>query len=512
MSSSKVANFFHSQAAPGIILGLSAIFALIFVNSPLQHYYHQFLETHLSLHVGHFHIEQHLLHFINDALMAVFFLLIGLEIKREMLEGELSSLKQIILPAIAAVGGMLVPALVYIAFNFSDPQAINGWAIPAATDIAFALGVISLFGKRVPLSLKVFLVALAIFDDLGAIVIIALFYSSEISVSALTYSACTLGVLFTLNRVGVKKLSPYLLIGLALWYFVLESGIHATLAGVALAFMIPSRDKLGNSPMKHLEHSMHSWVNFGILPVFGFANAGVSLQGVGVSTFTNPVALGVFAGLFIGKQVGIFSFTYLAVKTGIAKMPRNASWLTLYGVSMLGGIGFTMSLFVGALAFSNPEYLTFTRIGILLGSLFSGVGGYALINYSIRDNKSVEDAVSEGAKNGLRILLAEDSLVSQSAIAAILEQRGHIVTVGDSGERLLELFQVEDFDLILMDIQTPITEAYEALEQIRLREQEHLPIFALSEEKPENLNRHIDDFVAKPLNEEELRDRYKDFQ
>lgn len=509
MSGSKIANFFHSQAAPGIILGLSAIIALIFVNSPFQEAYEHLLHTHMALHVGSFHLDLHLLHFINDALMAVFFLLVGLEIKHEMLEGELSSLKQIVLPAIAALGGMLVPALIFVGFNYSNPEALNGWAIPAATDIAFALGVISLFGKRVPISLKVFLVALAIFDDLGAIVIIALFYSSEISVSALTYAGITLGMLFAINRVGVKRLSPYLLIGLALWYFVLQSGVHATLAGVALAFMIPSKDTLGGSPMKHLEHSMHSWVNFGILPIFGFANAGVSLQGLGISTLLHPISLGVCGGLFLGKQFGIFAFTYVAVKSGIAKMPRNANWLTLYGVSMLGGIGFTMSLFVGGLAFTNPEFLTFTRIGILLGSFLSGSVGYALISYSIRDNK--EALVGTG--DSLRILLAEDTMVSQSAIAEILEQRGHNVVVGENGERLLELYKVEDFDLILMDIETPINEANEALEQIRqVSTEERTPVFALSDTKPDNLSPLIDDCFAKPINEEEIREKLNEYR
>ena len=329
-------------------------------------------------------LKESVLHWINDGLMAVFFLLVGLEIKREVLDGQLRGAARIVLPGIAALGGMAMPALIYVLLNLGSPDTLRGWAIPAVTDIAFALGILALLGSRVPTSLKVFLTALAILDDLGAIVIIALFYTSELNLFALGMAGALLACLFCLNRAGVLRLAPYLLIGAVLWYFVLKSGVHATLAGVALALTIPLRPRNQgragkHSPLHALEHALHKPVALLIVPLFGFANAGVSFAGMGLSSLAQPVPLGVTLGLFLGKQLGVFGFAWLAIRTGVASLPRHASFTQLYGVALLCGIGFTMSLFIGALAFSDPAAVDATKIGVLTGSLASAVAGFLLL-------------------------------------------------------------------------------------------------------------------------------------
>ncbi len=377
-------DFIKKDAFPGILLIVVTIAALILQNSPLSHYYMGFLHTPVEIRIGALHIAKPLLLWVNDGLMAIFFLLVGLEIKREVMEGHLSSLSQIALPGIAAVGGMLVPALVFIAFNRGDAFAMQGWAIPTATDIAFALGILSLLGKRVPVSLKIFLMALAIIDDLGAIVIIALFYTQELSTLSIAVAAASLVVLFIMNRMGVVRKAAYMMVGVILWVSVLKSGVHATLAGVALAFFIPlrSKDKEGNtfSIAHQLEHDLHYWVALLILPLFAFVNAGVDLGGISPGGMKETVPLGIMAGLFIGKQLGVFTFSFIAIKAGIAKLPKDSTWLQLYGVALLTGIGFTMSLFVDTLAFGDTDLFAYAdKLAILLGSLFSGIAGYVVL-------------------------------------------------------------------------------------------------------------------------------------
>ncbi len=379
--------FLRSEALGGYVLMLAALVALVVANSPAAPAYFSVLETKLGFQAGPVVLKETVLHWINDGLMAVFFLLVGLEIKREVLDGQLRGAARIVLPGIAALGGMLLPALIYVLINFGSPDTLRGWAIPAATDIAFALGILALLGSRVPTSLKIFLTALAILDDLGAIVIIALFYTSELNVFALGMAGALLACLFCLNRAGVLRLTPYLLIGAVLWYFVLKSGVHATLAGVALALAIPLRPQNqghpgGYSPLHALEHALHKPVALLIVPVFGFANAGVSFAGMGLGSLAQPVPMGVALGLFLGKQLGVFGFAWLAIKSGIATLPRHASFTQLYGVSLLCGIGFTMSLFIGALAFTDPAAIDATKIGVLTGSLASAVVGFLLLRAS----------------------------------------------------------------------------------------------------------------------------------
>lgn len=360
--SDMIRDFFKMESAGGILLVFAAAIAMVIANSAMGEGYQAFLHTYV--------FGMSVSHWINDGLMAVFFLLIGLEVKRELLEGALKSRETAIFPAIAAVGGMLAPALIYVAFNFNDPAAIQGWAIPAATDIAFALGIMALLGKRVPVSLKVFLLALAIIDDLGVVVIIALFYSSDLSTIALTIGFIMTGVLFMLNAKHVTKLSIYLVAGLILWIAVLKSGVHATLAGVVIGFAIPLKGNKGeHSPLKHLEHALHPYVAFAILPVFAFANAGISLQGVSLAGLTSMLPLGVALGLFLGKPLGIFSFSWAAVKLGVAKLPEGINFKHIFAVSVLCGIGFTMSIFISSLAFgqANEAYDTYARLGILMG-------------------------------------------------------------------------------------------------------------------------------------------------
>ena len=376
--------FLQSEALGGYVLMLAALVALIVANSPAAPYYFGALETKFGFQAGPVVLKESVLHWINDGLMAVFFLLVGLEIKREVLDGQLRGAARIVLPGIAAVGGMVLPALIYVLINAGSPETLRGWAIPAATDIAFALGILALLGSRVPTSLKVFLTALAILDDLGAIVIIALFYTSTLNTFALGMAGALLVVLFCMNRMGVLRLAPYLLIGAVLWYFVLKSGVHATLAGVALALAIPLRpqnqgDTGEYSPLHALEHALHKPVALLIVPVFGFANAGVSFAGLGLATLAQPVPLGVALGLFLGKQLGVFGFAWLAIKSGLATLPRHATYTQLYGVALLCGIGFTMSLFIGALAFTDPAAVDATKIGVLTGSLASAIAGFVLL-------------------------------------------------------------------------------------------------------------------------------------
>jgi NhaA family Na+:H+ antiporter len=375
-----IAAFIRTEAASGVILLATAALALIAANSGLQVLYGAFLELPLGVRLGDFQLQKPLLLWINDGLMAIFFLLVGLEIKRELVEGELSTREQAMLPCLAALGGMVVPAAIYAAVNLGDPVALHGWAIPAATDIAFALGVLALLGNRTPSSLKVFLVALAIIDDLGAIVIIALFYSGELSPWSLGLAGAVMLCLIALNRLGVTRIAPYMLLGIALWLFVLKSGVHATLVGVAVALAIPIReDPSGRSPLRELESVLHPWVAFLVMPAFAFANAGVSFAGINVAHLFAGVPLGITLGLFLGKQIGAFGAGWLAIRAGWARMPEGADWGLLYGTCMLAGIGFTMSLFIGTLAFELASYAAPVRLGVLMGSALSGVAGYLVL-------------------------------------------------------------------------------------------------------------------------------------
>jgi len=383
--------FFKLESSGAILLLVGTILGLVFANTNLVALYNYFLDVPVAIQIGKLEIAKPLLLWINDGLMAIFFFLIGLELKREFLEGELSNPSQIVMPLLGALGGMIVPALIYVYFNLNDSIAIKGWAIPAATDIAFALGVITVFGTRAPISLKIFLTSLAIFDDIGAIIIIALFYSANISIYSLIIAAAVIIALFILNKKGVKSLTPYIVLGVILWVAVLKSGVHATLAGVVLAFFIPMYDKSSekdeaHSPLVKLEHDLHPTVAYFILPVFAFANAGVSFSGITFSNLFDSIPLGIAAGLIVGKQIGVFGFSYIGNKLGIAKMPEGTNWLSIYGVSVLCGIGFTMSLFISSLAFENQgtEYISESRIGILLGSVIAAVLGYFVLSVGLK--------------------------------------------------------------------------------------------------------------------------------
>ena len=373
--------FFKLEAASGLILLFAAIIALIISNSNLSELYFSTLNKYLFLGINEYGLKLSVIHWINDALMAIFFFFVTLEIKREFLQGELSNIKQALLPIIGAVGGMLIPALIYVFINLGDSETLNGWAIPSATDIAFSLGVLSLLGKRVAISLKVFLTALAIIDDLGAIVIIALFYSGDLSIKYLSLMLLAFIILLVLNKFNVKKFLPYLVVGLILWDFTHNSGIHATIAGVLLAMTIPHRKKEKDfSLLIKIEHAISPYVAFGIMPLFAFANAGVSLEGLSLNSLLDKVPLGIVLGLFVGKQLGVFIFSYVSIKLKIAQMPNNSNWFNFYGVGVLTGIGFTMSLFVGNLAFvENLQYMDGVKIGVLTGSLLSTLFGYFLI-------------------------------------------------------------------------------------------------------------------------------------
>jgi len=376
--------FFQLEAASGLVLLIAAIIALVISNSNFSELYFRTLEQYLFIGINDFGLKLSVHHWINDLLMAVFFFFVTLEIKREFIQGELSNLKKALLPIIGAVGGMVVPALVYVSINFGNTETLNGWAIPSATDIAFSLGILSLLGSRVPISLKIFLTALAIIDDLGAILIIAFFYSGDLSISYLSLILISYILLLILNKFGVKKFIPYLIIGALMWFFTYKSGIHATIAGVLLASTIPHRVKNKDfSLLIKLEHAISPYVAFLIMPIFAFANAGVSLAGLSLSSLLEPVPLGILLGLFIGKQIGVMLLSYLAVKLGAAQMPDNSSWLSLYGVSILTGVGFTMSLFVGNLAFAGSiHYMDDVKIGVLSGSLLSTIFGYFVLLYA----------------------------------------------------------------------------------------------------------------------------------
>lgn len=393
----RIQRFFKTESAGGIILMLAALLAMIMSNTGLSSFYDHLIHTPVSIMFGDVGLSKQLLHWINDGLMAIFFFLVGLEIKRELMGGQLSTKEHALLPALAAVGGMAVPALVYYLINQDNPEYLHGWAIPSATDIAFALGILSLLGKRAPVSLKILLTAIAVIDDLGAVVVIALFYTDGLSVTALGFSGAAIGALFLINKLGVRSAAAYIIIGLCLWLAVLKSGVHATLAGVITALFIPYKmteeeeRKEKESMLVHMEHSLHPWVSFGVMPIFAFANAGLSLQGLSLKNLLEPLTLGIMAGLVIGKQIGVFLPIYAVVKSGISPMPKNANWLQIYALSMFCGIGFTMSLFIGTLAFSDPALASPVRLGVLGGSLISAVFGFFLMRFAHKPHKSVFD-------------------------------------------------------------------------------------------------------------------------
>jgi NhaA family Na+:H+ antiporter len=379
-----ISDFLRLESAGGLLLAATAALALICSNTPLRATYDGLLKIPVEIRFGSFVLAKPLLLWINDGLMAIFFLLVGLEVKREVVEGELSTPAQVVLPVVAGVGGMVVPALVFFIINRESGVALNGWAIPTATDIAFALGILSLLGDRVPVSLKIFLTAVAIADDLGAIVIIALFYTADLSLSMLIFAAIAIALLVALNLFKVTRIAPYMIIGVILWVFVLKSGVHATLAGVAAAFAVPLKttDAEGHAPLHRLEHGLHPWVAFGVLPIFAFANAGVSFAGITLAALSEPLPLGIAAGLFAGKCIGVAGASAVLIGLGLAKLPARANWPQMAGVAALCGVGFTMSLFIGSLAFEGPEYFTPIRLGVIAGSLLSGITGYLLLRFS----------------------------------------------------------------------------------------------------------------------------------
>lgn len=389
-----IKKFFQLEAAAGILLFFTAIAALLVANSPLDFYYDLLLDTTVMIQVGALVINKPLLLWINDGLMVVFFFLVGLELKREFLQGELKDKRNIVLPGLGAIGGMLVPALIYIWFNKDNPSGLQGWAIPAATDIAFALAVLKLAGPRVPTSLKIFLTSLAIFDDLGAILIIAFFYTSNLSLLSLLIVGCCIPILWLINRRGVDALSIYMAIGLIMWVAMLKSGVHATLTGIILAFFIPIKSKRtpGYSPLKDLEQDLHNVVAYLVLPVFAFANAGITFNGMGINQLLHPVPLGIAVALVAGKQIGVFGFCWLAIKLNWAAIPKNTNILSIYAVACLCGIGFTMSLFIGSLAFEESQInnLFDERLGIIVGSMVAAIMGYGALKVAL---KKPSDAV-----------------------------------------------------------------------------------------------------------------------
>jgi len=387
----RIQTFMKLEASAGLVLMGIALLAMISANSALAPLYNGFLNTNVIMGIGSLEISKPALLWINDGLMAIFFFLVGLEIKREVLTGELSSLDKAILPMLAAVGGMAIPAIVFLYFNWGITANIGGWAVPTATDIAFALGILALLGSRVPVALKVFLLAIAIIDDLGAIIIIAAFYTSELSVNALTLSMLGFALAVALNRMGVQRMTPYAIIGIFMWVCVLKSGVHATLAGVLIAMAIPLKEKDGDKALLlRAEHALHPWVAFLILPLFAFANAGVNLTGISLSDLTQPLPLGIAAGLVIGKQVGVFGFTWFAVKSGMARLPEGVNWQHIYGVACLTGVGFTMSLFIGSLAFSDAETMNTVRLGVISGSVVSGILGFLALWLSPRTDTNLD--------------------------------------------------------------------------------------------------------------------------
>lgn len=390
--------FFKHEASGGVLLMLSAVLALVVANSAASPLYENWLGSYFSVTLNGEGISKPLILWINDGLMAIFFFLIGLELKRELLEGKLKNPRDVVLPGIAAVGGMIAPALVFVGFNWNDPIAIGGWAIPAATDIAFALGVLALIGPRVPAALKVFLLTLAILDDMGAILIIALFYTAELKVDYLLMALLPMIAMLWLNMKKVHRVAPILLLGVVLWFFVLQSGVHATLAGVVTAFFIPLRDKWGKSPLHSVEHGLSPYVFFLIVPIFAFANAGVVLDGMTFGDLFQPLPLGIALGLIVGKQVGVFGFTWITVKSGLSQLPPGANWLQIYGIACLAGIGFTMSLFIGSLSFDDPELMNAVRLGVLSGSAVSAIIGYVALMMATRpeeaENEQSEQTVA----------------------------------------------------------------------------------------------------------------------
>lgn len=402
-SATLLRNFLDLEASSGLILMGAAALALLVANSPLAGWYDVLLDIPVEIRVGPLELAKPLLLWINDGLMAIFFLLIGLEVKREIRAGQLSQPSQVILPGIAALGGIAVPALIFVWFNRGDPVAMSGWAIPAATDIAFALGVLYLLGDRIPQPLRLFLMTVAIFDDLAAIIIIAVFYTGDLSVPALVLAGLALIVLLVMNQRGVTRPAAYVIVGVLLWIFVLKSGVHATLAGVALAFAIPmggQKDDLhpeGHSLLHDMEHALHPWVAYAILPIFAFANAGVPLVGMSPDTLTNPLTLGIATALFLGKQIGVFGASALTIVLGLASRPANAGWTHLYGVALLCGVGFTMSLFISSLAFEHTgvDNVNLARLGIILGSFTSAIAGYLLLRFTGRRVEAIEDAENE---------------------------------------------------------------------------------------------------------------------
>jgi NhaA family Na+:H+ antiporter len=381
-------SFLSKETMGGLLLMVGAIAALIISNSPYYGSYQTFLDIPVAVSIGAFVIDKPLLLWVNDGLMAVFFFLVGLEIKREVLEGKLSSVDRAALPLVAAIGGMAVPALVFSAVNLGSPENLVGWAIPAATDIAFALGILALLGPSVPTALKVFLLGIAIIDDLGAILAIAIFYTADLSVGSLVFSAIGMAVLLAMNRLGVRQIAPYALVGLVVWAGVLKSGVHATLAGVVIALMIPVRDKHGDSPLEKAEHGLFPWVSFFIMPLFAFANAGVNLSSLSLADTLAPLPLGIVLGLFVGKQLGVMSATWLSVRAGICRLPDGVTWLHIYGVACLTGIGFTMSLFIGTLAFDTPEQLNAVRLGVLMASACSALAGVLVLRAALAGKES----------------------------------------------------------------------------------------------------------------------------
>lgn len=393
-----IRNFLQLEAAGGILLIAAAALAMLVANSPLDRHYNDLLDVYAEVSIGELGIRKPVLLWINDGLMAIFFLLIGLEVKREIRDGQLSNPRQVVLPGIAALFGLAMPALIYVAFNWGDSEALNGWAIPAATDIAFALGILYLVGSRVPTALKLFLLTVAIFDDLAAIVIIAVFYTADLSLSSLVLAGVTLVVLLIMNLSGVQRTGIYLFVGVLLWVFVLKSGVHATLAGVALAFAIPLKGSTAadHSPLRELEHTLHPWVAYGILPLFAFANAGISLSGISLDTLTEPIPLGIALGLFVGKPVGIFGASWIAIRLGVARLPEGVRWVELFGVAVLGGVGFTMSLFIASLAFEHgvEGQLALDRLGIITGSLLAALCGFSLLRYAVSGRPVPSDADS----------------------------------------------------------------------------------------------------------------------
>ncbi len=383
-----IREFLQLESSGGILLIAVSALAMILANSPLGNGYQGLLRLPFEIRLGSFELAKPIFLWVNDGLMAIFFLLIGLEVKREVLEGQLSDLSQVALPGLAAIGGMVVPAFIYVAFNRGDAQALNGWAIPAATDIAFALGILSLLGTAVPTSLKILLLTIAIIDDLAAISIIAIFYTGDLSLTSLALAAGALVVLVLMNRLGVTRIAAYTLVGILLWIFVLRSGVHATLAGVALAFAIPLKVRYGDghSPLHQLEHALHPWVAYGILPAFAFVNAGVSLEGMSLERLLSPIPLGIATGLFFGKQLGVFVFSWVGVRLGLAQLPANTRWIDLYGLAILCGIGFTMSLFINSLAFEHGAsgFTEAARLSILTGSILSAILGYLVLSLALR--------------------------------------------------------------------------------------------------------------------------------